>query len=77
MRLFSAAKHDYPAPETIALPDSWSVIEAQYGAHRLVGNLREGIAFLIGHSAYPHQAGIALLLNQPRDDGIPGPQESE
>jgi len=77
MRFFSAPKSDYPAPDTISLPDSWTVIEAQYGAHRLVGNLRDGVAPLMGHSAYPHQAGIALLLERPRDDGLPGPQESE
>jgi hypothetical protein len=77
MRLFAGSRNTYPAPEAIALPDSWSVIEAQYGANRLVGWLRDGASELSGHPAYRQQVGIALILNRPRQDGLPDDAESE
>jgi hypothetical protein len=77
MKLFSAPKLAYPAPADIALPDTWSVFETQHGPHLMVGVLRDGVAPLMGHPAYRHQAGIALVLNRPREDGMPDPAESE
>jgi len=79
MKFFSSssAKTNYPAPTEIALPDSWSVFEGQHGQHRLVGALREGVAPLMGHPGYRHQVGVALLLNQPDENGMPGAEESE
>ena len=52
MRLFSGPKSPYPGPATFALPDARHVIEADYGAHRLVGVLRDGVGPYIGHPAY-------------------------
>jgi hypothetical protein len=77
MKLLSKYKPSYPEPAAISLPDSWSVIEAQHGPHRLVGVLRNGVGPLMGHPAYRKQAGIALVLNLPREDGLPSPEESE
>src|SRR5262249_45097009 len=73
----NSPKTNYPAPTEIALPDSWSVFEGQHGAYRMVGALRDGVAPLMGHPAYKHQAGIALILERPRADGMPEPDESE
>jgi hypothetical protein len=31
----------------------------------------------MGHPAYRHQVGIALIIERPREDGMPDPKESE
>src|SRR5438067_9439666 len=77
MKFFSSRERAYPVPDEIALTDSLSVINAVLGDHRLVGMLRDGVSDLAGHPAYRHQAGIALILERPREDGMPGPEESE
>jgi hypothetical protein len=77
MKLFSHNNSSYPDPADIRLPDSWTVIEAEHGPHRLLGALRDGVRPLVAHPAYRQQAGIALVLNRPREDGLPTPQESE
>jgi hypothetical protein len=77
MKLFGSREAaTYPSPDEIALSDSWSVINAELGPDRLVGALRDDVSQLAGHPAYRHQAGIALVLEQPRVDGMPGPEES-
>ena len=78
MKFFSKRDNsNYPDATEIALDDSWSVIEATYGSQPLVGSLRDGVSPLAGHPDYAHQAGIALIIERPREDGMPGPEESE
>jgi len=74
MKFFSGPKTAFADLSTISLPDSWSVIEAQYGSHRLVGVLRDGVEPYVGHSAYSHQAGVALRLERPDAEGMPDAQ---
>ena len=76
MRFFGSREQAHPIRGEIALSDSWSVIDAELGTHRLIGALRDGASGLAGHPAYRHQAGIALVLERPREDGMPGPEES-
>src|SRR4051794_21276560 len=76
MKFFSSPQRSQPVPGEIALSDSWSVINAELQSHRLIGSLRDGVSELAGHPAYRHQAGIALILERPREDGMPGPEES-
>ena len=77
MKFFTRRDNTYPNATEIELTDSWSVFEATVANQPLVGALRDGVSPLAGHPDYTHQAGIALIIERPREDGMPGREESE
>ena len=55
--------------------DSWNVFEGTNAGRRMIVRVNEGAAPITGDDRYGIRVSVAVLLNDPRPDGMPNPDE--
>ena len=76
MSLFRSRKK-HPNIEEIDIADEWQVFHGKHEGNPLIARFRTSAKVLIGHPSYIHQAGIAVPLNDPDQNGLPSVDESK